>query len=49
MAEEKTMNDKLLIVAVGTTVAGMLGLAAGVPYSGWVLFVGLFALAHRLC
>jgi len=49
MAEEKTMNDKLLVVAVGTTVAGMLGLWAGVPYSGWILFVGLIALANRLC
>ena len=31
------------IVAIALTVAGMAGLHMGIPYSGWVLFVGLVA------
>lgn len=31
------------LVAVGFTVAGLLGLYFQVEYSGWVLFIGLFA------
>ncbi len=29
-------------LAAGLVVAGMFGLMAGVEYSGWVLFIGLF-------
>lgn len=28
-------------LALGTTIAGMVGLHFGVEYSGWVLFLGL--------
>ena len=36
------MKDRAIRAIVGVTVIGlgMLGLASGVEYSGWVLFVG---------
>jgi hypothetical protein len=32
------------VIAGAVTVAGMVGLALSIPFSGWVLFVGLVGL-----
>ena len=45
------MSDKqkyLIASAFGATALGMLGLWAEVPYSGWVLFIGVVGLFNIL-
>ena len=41
-------DNKLMLLSGGTTLVGLFGLWVGIPYSGWVLFVGMIGLMNLL-